>query len=64
MIFVKQFEREHSLRSSEGCGIPLETQELTVLFDPSGALRTRTELDVDVVDPIGIHNNEGLSRIR
>jgi hypothetical protein len=64
VIVIEYIEREHSPWSLEGCRIPFETQELTVVFNPSGALRAFAELDVDAVDPIPIHNNKGLSLVR
>ena len=64
MVVIEHVERKSSLRSSERCRVPFETQKLAVVLDPSRALRAGAELNVNAVDPIAVHDDNGLSVIR
>jgi hypothetical protein len=64
VIVVEHTERKNCLRFLERRGVPFETQKLAVVLDPLGALRARTELDVNAVDPVSVHDDEGLGVIR
>jgi hypothetical protein len=63
MIVVEDVKRKRSLRPSERCRVPLDTQKLAVVLDPLRALRARAELDVNAVDPVAVNNNNGLTTI-
>lgn len=64
VIIVERVERKRGPRLLERCWVPSDTQELTVVFNPSRAFRARTELNLDAVDPVAMHDNKGLSPIR
>lgn len=61
VVVSQHVERKSGLRSSERCGVPFETQKLAVVLDPSRAPCARAELDFNTVDPIGVHDDNGLS---
>lgn len=61
VICVEDVERECGLWSLEQCGVPAYVQELAIVLDPFCCPCTGTELYIDVMNPIDVNYDDGLS---
>lgn len=63
MVGVKKVKSERGSGSFKRCGVPTDTQELTVIFYPVGGLFASTELDVDTVSAVEMDDNDLLAGV-